>query len=664
MKNFTAVIGDSLAIRIIAFMAFCGVATWLLGKDSNWDILNYHLYVAHAFWANYDLQSDYMAAGLQRYFNPVGYLPFYLMVQAGWHSLLISLLLAAFHSFSLVILWEICARHLFKNDSRCMLLSGLSVALAAMSSVFIGTIGGSFLDPATMVLVFGAILLLCASLGQSPAVVLLPVLAGVLLGVTAGLKLTNLIFVASAGLALIAASGLRIDGMKTATWFGVGAAVGAMLSGGWWALQLYREFGNPFFPLFNDYFRSPDFPAVKLQLIRFKPATIVDALTFPFDMASSRMWVYAENGAADFRFALLAIFGTMLLAFRLLRRAHSAPEKVHFSNKPATFVTVFFITSFVLWVWTSGNGRYAVPVLLLVGPILVVTVRAAVPNWNWFAGLMLAIFSAQGVVVALSDNPRWDVGAWRQKWIDVEVPSKLKDQPYGYLTAGVNSYSFVALHIHPESRFVNLIGSFPLSLDGPGGHRVRAFISAHVGKLRMMGKLDIPIEQALAGTSVFNAYLKEIDGRYAMWDLRIDTTDCLVAKFSVGPPTSDLNIFSCALLPGNSRRAGMIPEWERASGVFDRIEKFCPVLFNPSGAYATKRGLAWYRLYLNTEVRLRALNGNVLYSRDPFGPFDVYMGTLEDWEAGVSKWFCTTPQPHWKLPPVELLAPTPFHKPQ
>ena len=165
----------------------------------------------------------------------------------------------------------------------------------------------------------------------------------------------------------------------------------------------------------------------------------------------------------------------------------------------------------------------------------------------------------------------------------------------------------------------------------------------------------------MAGSTEIRDYLLEIDSRYAIWDLRVDNTDCELIKYSLGP--MDAMLITCAFLPGNPRRAGMLPEWARTSGVFERIEKACPSLFTPSGAYTTKRGLAWYRLYLNPEVRLRALNGHVLYSRDPFGPFNVDIGTLEDWESGVSKWRCIKPQPHWKLPDVDILEPTPLIRP-
>ena len=638
---------NAIFLRFIAFSVICGVVTFLLGKDSNWDIFNYHLYAPHAFWTQ-DLQTDFMAAGPQRYLNPIGYLPFYWMIQAGWHSLVIAVVLAMFHGFALLILWEICARFIFQGDSHPGSLASLSVALAALSPVFLGMLGGSYLDPPMLVFVLGGLLLLCVALDRPSPTFLLTFIAGGLLGIAAALKLTNAIFAASAGIAILFAMRFNAVGWKTAIWYGAGTTMGALLAGGWWSFLLYREFGNPFFPLFNEYFQSPDFPAVKLSLVRFIPASIEDALSFPFNIASSRKWIYVERGAADIRFALLVMFALSILAARFVvrTRTHSMPKRIR--NVPVEFIILFFVASCPLWLATSGNGRYALPILLIVGPILIFAVRATFRSRSWFLGVTLAILTAQGAVFSLGESPRWDVGAWTDKWIDVEVPVKLKENPYGYLSVGNNSNSFVALNIHPESRLSSMLGVFPISLDGSGGKRLRSFMSAHAGKLRTLEQYEIPIERSLAGKTDFSDYVKAIDARFAMWDLQVDPTDCEQIKFSVRPENFAI-LVSCGLRNGNPRRAGLLPEWERATRVMEQIERACPVIFNPSGGYTTPLGGAWYRHYPNTDTRLRIVNGRALYSRDRFGPFGVDMGSLEDWEKGRSKWICAVPPPHWKL---------------
>ena len=190
---------------------------------------------------------------------------------------------------------------------------------------------------------------------------------------------------------------------------------------------------------------------------------------------------------------------------------------------------------------------------------------------------------------------------------------------------------------------------YPLSPGGPGGRRVDAFISAHAGRLRTLGHLNATDYRELLEQNRFSEYLDDIDGRFAMWDLRTDPSDCLPLKYSTGP-TNESILVSCALLPGNPRRAGMVPVWERMTRLFDHIENACPALFSPSGGFTSRRGEMWYRYYINTDILLRVLDGRLSYSRYNFGPFDVNMGTPEDWEAGDVKWICARLPPHWKSP--------------
>ena len=647
MKILTVTRWQAFALRAATLIAVCGFATFLLGKDSNWDIFNYHLYVAHAFWINQDLRTDFMAAGLQRYLNPLGYLPFYLMIQAGWHSLAIALVLAAFHSLALVTLWEICARHVFRKDSHAGLLASLSVVLAATSPVFLGTLGGTYLDPVTLVFVLVGILLLCVKIERETPSVALCILAGGLFGVAAALKLTNLVFIATAGIALIVAAGFSKKNLRSVAGFGTGAMLGALLAGGWWSLHLYREFGNPFFPLFNNFFQSPDFASVSLSLVRFKPSTIMDALTFPLDMVSSHKWIYVENAAADIRFSLLIVFALLVPARKLIWQISSTVDERPVISRSAKFIIIFFVLTFAMWLATSGNGRYAMPILLLVAPILVLTIRALAPTKAWLVGLLFAILAAQGVVVSLGENPRWDTGSWTEKWVDVETPPLLINNPYGYLSVGVNSNAFLALNFHSDSRIVSMLGVYPMALANPGGGRVKKFITEHVGKLRSLESLKSSSYRELLEKDRFGNYLRELDVKFALWDLRTDPTDCVPIKFSV-TPNEDALVISCALVPGSGLLADLQPGWERTSYVFNKIEKACPLLFSPSGTFTTRRGVVWQRLYINTDIMLKEFNGRILYSQFTFGPFDVDMGSIEEWERGTATWVCAKPPRHWK----------------
>ena len=148
-----------LALFCIA-AALCIVWTLAAGKDVNWDQLNYHYYLPYE-WLGGRLAQDYFAASGQSYLNPVGYLPFYLMVSAGWHSVVVSAVLAAVHSLNLVLLYLIAWRLFAEHPARERhVLCALAVALGASSAIFWATVGSSFIDPLLCVPMLAGLLLL------------------------------------------------------------------------------------------------------------------------------------------------------------------------------------------------------------------------------------------------------------------------------------------------------------------------------------------------------------------------------------------------------------------------------------------------------------------------------------------------------------------------
>jgi hypothetical protein len=101
--------------RLSPWLAFglpavlCAAWTVHAGKDVNWDQLNYHYYLPFELVAG-RLAQDFFAASAQSYLNPLGYLPFYLMVAHGWHSVAVSIVLAAAHSLSIGLLYLVAQR--------------------------------------------------------------------------------------------------------------------------------------------------------------------------------------------------------------------------------------------------------------------------------------------------------------------------------------------------------------------------------------------------------------------------------------------------------------------------------------------------------------------------------------------------------------------------
>ncbi len=617
-------------------VAVCCLATYLFGKDANWDALNYHFYSPHAL-LNIELAEDFMGASTQRYLNPLAYLPFYWMVRADMHSLTIGLTLTAIHAMSLVAIWYISMHHVFAGQANRVLLSSLATGLAFLSPVYLGSLGATFVDPTTSVLILFAVAIHCRLLKNPIAGYMPQLFAGLLCGAAIGLKLTNLIF----GVAFFVAAVLSVGPLRTAVfsglWFGFGGVIGVAASYTMWGLALDKEFGNPVFPLLNQYFKSPDFPDFVLQHARFLPQSWGDILSLPFRMVEHRSWVYIENLAPDLRLAALALLAAVLLLATISRRHLKQSIAVLMHDRALLFLLLFFTISYFLWVKSSGNGRYAIPLLVPAGPLLVLALVKLMPNRSFAIGAAVVLVSAQTFVLLEAGNPRWTSSPWTARWFELEVPAQLKRQPYGYLLIGTNTHSFVAPFLHPASRFSSVVSAYSINPTGPGGNRVRQFINTHQSHLRFMTKVG----EARYGTVPSRAVVSSIDTQLAGWDVHVDQSDCAFIRFAKSEADNDVYM-SCALLTGNAQKDELDAERTAMAVVFDSIERACPSLFSPGGVYLVKLNGMWLRRYLNTDITAFSRLGRVFFSRYEYGPFDIDIGSVDEWKSGNQRWACTS----------------------
>ena len=597
----------------------CSAWTLFAGKDLNWDLLHYHYYIAAAL-AEGRLGQDYFAASSQSYLNPLGYLPFYAMVHAGWHSVIVSVVLALAHAANLTLLFVI-ARKLLARDGD--ILAALGAALGAATAVFWAMVGTSFIDILLTVPMLAAVALL---LGTGPRLAASRAAwAGVLFGCAASLKYSNAFFALAAGVLALP---------SLAAYIGGGIAAAAVFAGPWLA-HLYREFGNPFFPLFNAWFRSPDFLPINLSASRYVPGDLAEFLGFPFRMMSSESLSYAEISAPDLRFASLALLAVAVpLAF-----ARRRPAEGRFGAQDARFFA-FFVLALLAWIATSANARYGLLVLLLVGPCAARLAEGALGPRA--ARVALGVLLVLQVGVCVTNSPaRWFVvERWSRDWFPYVVPKAALQQPALYLNVETQAMSVIAPFLNSGSAFVNVRGQ---ATGTPGWKRVvEPWIDRH-GAVRTIGpglRLDAlgkPRREVLAG----------YDGTLERFGWRVDSNDCLPiewrtddddrlsrwANVLAGEPPARGKFFSlvsCALVPV-ARDTRETAAEARVSRIFDRIERECPRLFRGQSAVTDRFGAGWSRTYNGLDARLETHGGRaVLAPLFRLTYFDL--GELADWE--------------------------------
>lgn len=617
---------------------FCAIWTILAGKDVNWDLLNYHYYLPYE-WLHGRLDQDYFAASGQSYLNPAGHLLFYSMVASGWHSVLVSMALAALHGASLGFLYLIAWR-LFEHRPAAerRSLAVLATVLGASSAVFAALVGSSFLEPLLALPMLAGLALLVDTSGNRPACRAL--CAGLLFGAAAALKYYNAIFALSALPLVLALSAERSwhARLRAVFAYAAGGAAALALLAGPWMMLMWREFGNPVFPLLNGWFRAPDAPAVNMFAGRFALHGVQGALAFPFRLITPDRMLYAEITAPDLRIAPLFLAAASLPLAAALRWAPAGGAALGARDWR---VLGFFFVAFLAWLATSANARYGLVVLLLAGPCLVRLVERLLPLTATRSAL-IALAILQVVACAMVSAPRWFIAdRWSASWLPFVADKVLERDPALYLTVETLPMASVAPFLHPASSLVNVRGQYSIP---PGAPRLQALLARHGGNVRVLGRY-LRLEDGRPHAEVVEAYDTtlirygyRIDAQRC-WSIawRPDETDALsrVANWLAREPErhdAGLSLGACALRPAQ-RDPREIEAELRVSLAFDRIEKDCARLLQGQRSLTESLGGEWMRNYPALDARLETHGDRVVLDRYlALSYFDL--GPLSAWQRG------------------------------
>ena len=619
--------GERIAIFVLPAL-LCAAWTVFAGKDVNWDLLNYHYYLPYE-WLHDRVLQDYFAASGQGYLNPVGFVPFYVLA-ASWHSVVASMALAAMHGVNLALLYLIAWR-LFahRGPGERRLLSVLAAAVGGASAIFWATVGSSFLEPLLAVPMLAGVLLLIEP-GRAH-----PLAAGLLFGVASALKYSNAVFALAALPLALAASPRRWRAGLAYVAGGIAAV--AVLAGPWLVL-MGREFGNPVFPLFNAWFKSPHAPQANIFAGRFAIADLGAALAFPFELIAPGPLLYAEITAPDLRFAALVVAAAAVVIVTSLglRRPVGALAGADWR------LLGFFALAFALWMATLVNGRYGLIVLLLAGVCLVRLAERLLP----IAAVRVAVAAllvAQIAACMMISAPRWFIAErWSASWLPFRPDARGLREPALYLTVETLPMAAVVPSLHPQSSFANVRGQYSIA---PGSPALQPLFTRHAGHVRALGRFLQLREGGMPRPEVVAAY----DSTLIRFGYRIAADDCFAIAWQPDeddalsraanwlarePARHDavLSLGSCALVP--AKRDPRDIERERSvSAAFDRVEQRCAKLLGGQTALIEPLGKEWMRNYPAIDARLLTNGDRILLERYLALSY-VDFGPLSSWESG------------------------------
>ena len=368
-------------------------------------------------------------------------------------------------------------------------------------------------------------------------------------------------------------------------------------------------------------------------MLRFKPDDWLEGLLRPVILADPYGGIYYEQPAPDLRFAaLLALTGVAVLVPRVRTGM----------TKPAWLALAGLWLMFYLWTFLTGNGRYFIAGLMLVGPLLVLITSLLPLTRAMRAFLLGGLLVLQGLLVQQHvSHGQWALAYWRQGPGLPLGDTPLRNEPAVFLTLASISHSLLVPQFHPDSRWANIAGQIDIEPGMPEYEPLRDLLAALMPRYLVMHVID----GAAGDARQPPADVREMaHATLARHGLSLDDRPCevlashlLIRDMSKDTdPSLPLGYWICPLRAG----AAVAPTTTAAAppdmhdDVFSLVERHCPRYFPPGSGNRRSAGEVTIRHYIGSDTRLFVDgHGNVLYRyMRAFNP--TFVGTVEQVRRG------------------------------
>lgn len=390
--------------------AFLGLAIlfWagfvvLLGKDTSWDFRNYHWYAPYAL-LNHRLSIDVAVAHQASYYNPYLDIPFYWLANhaRAWVALAV---LGAAQGANIVPLY-LMARSALRVQvpaSDIKIMAGALGLLGQVGALTLTEFGTTYYDNVMSVLVLAGLAILVLNrdtLARGPLgkAGLLSAAAGLVTGMAMGLKLPEMPFCLGFAAALLALGGSWKHQVTRLAAGGAAGIIGFLIFSGPWMFAIYQLTGNPLFPYFNDYWKSPLALETSYRDLRFVPTHFWRQLFFPILFTLD--WHVADDlGFQDIRVMLAYLLVIAASLVWLTRRESRDPL---LDKRVSAVLFAFSAASYVQWLRTFAIYRYII-LFEMLAPLMIIGAVGLLPMSRRNRYLALAGSCAACLLTARSD---------------------------------------------------------------------------------------------------------------------------------------------------------------------------------------------------------------------------------------------------------------------
>ncbi|MBR6127428.1 hypothetical protein IKQ21_07065 [bacterium] len=242
---------------LLLFLVISGIVGIFFINNVSWDFINYHYYNGWAF-LNNRLNVDLFPAMFRSYFNPLLDAGLYYMAEKLNTHPYIFLFLSGFKWGFFMYLSFVLFNVIFKGTEKNIYVVFCTL-MTIISPIIMLCIDSSYIDIQIAIPAFIGFIIFIKTFFDdfSGSKVLKLILCGVLIGISVGLKYSMGVFGLAVLVCTLAYYKQVEKPVKTAIILTVSMFFGFLITNGWWMYLLWKHFGNPLFPYFNNIFHSP-----------------------------------------------------------------------------------------------------------------------------------------------------------------------------------------------------------------------------------------------------------------------------------------------------------------------------------------------------------------------------------------------------------------------
>jgi hypothetical protein len=466
--------------------AFLGIAIlfWagfviVLGKDTSWDFRNYHWYAPYAL-LNHRMGIDVAVAHQASYYNPYLDVPFYWLATQtrAWIALG---MLGAVQGASVVPLYLMgrSSLRVAAKPQDIKIMAGALALLGQVGALTLTEFGTTYYDNVMAVFILvGLAIVVCkretlrtGPLGRAAAI---SAGAGLITGMAMGLKLPEMPFCVGFAAALVAVGGSWKHQATRLAAGGIAGLIGFAIFSAPWMLQMWHMTGNPLFPYFNEYWKSPLALEAPYRDLRFVPTHFWRQLFFPILFTMD--WHVADDlGFQDIRVLLVYLLLIAAGVVWLLRRRSRDPL---IENRATAILFAFTVAGYVTWLKVFAIYRYIILYEML-AVLLIIAAVGLMPLARRTRYILLAGLAALCLVTARSDF--LEHAPVEDPYVQVALPPIPHPENTMVVMTGDAPMGFIATTLPPKIAVLRIDGWMVQPRDGTRITRdMKHRVSAHL----------------------------------------------------------------------------------------------------------------------------------------------------------------------------------------